>query len=305
MMPFLKRTFCPACKGNSYQEIYNCAFSKDPIKTYLKRSYGEMLLSEMKTEMYILYECMTCGLIFQGEILTDEGMIQLYEKWAGTNVMPDNLNLSKEIESLQEILCIIGYFNIPQHNLALFDFGMGNGQWAGIASALGCISYGYDLSSVRVAHAEKKGITILKNELIDNHFFDFINTEQVFEHISHPLDTLLRLKERLRSKGLIKISVPNGRGIKKKIKNCDWEAKKGSKKDLNPIAPLEHINCFNHECIVEMAKIAGLKQVKLPLSLQYHFSLRWNTWQWFRKNLIKPLKRTYTKNGTCLYFSKC
>lgn len=133
------------------------------------------------------------------------------------------------------------------------------GLWLGV--------YGTELSQARIEYAKASGIKVITWEDIPNYRFDFINTEQVFEHLSEPMETLVHLKRALKPGGMIKISVPNGWDIKRRLRIGDWTAPKGSRNSLNPIAPLEHINCFNHEVIVKMASRVGLKLEALPFRL--------------------------------------
>ncbi len=303
MLSFILRNSCPGCRENRSHELLRCPFAQDPIYSYLKRSYAPAFFDEIKEGSYILDECEACGLIFQKSILNETGLKKLYEVYTGHSTPKNKLELSKEIDCLQELLILINYFNLPPHQLSFLDFGMGDCKWLSLSKALGCQASGYDLSEMRNTEAVQKGLNILDKSGVRNSRFDFINTEQVMEHISHPLDALIELKESLKPGGLIKISVPNGKNIKKKLQSADWSAKKGSKKDLNPIAPFEHINCFSYDTILRMAKSAGLRKVSLPLSLQYRYSLQWNTFKWFRKNLIKPIKRNYLKRGTYLFFA--
>ena len=67
-------------------------------------------------------------------------------------------------------------------------------------------------------------------EQAENLRFDFINTEQVFEHISEPLETLKELKTLLKPGGIIKISVPTADDINRRLKNNGLECKERNQK---------------------------------------------------------------------------
>ena len=112
-------------------------------------------------------------------------------------------------------------------------------------------------------------MTVLTWEEIPTHQFDFINTEQVFEHLSQPLETLEYLSKALKPHGIIKISVPNGWNIEEKLAIGDWDASKESPQSLNPVAPLEHVNCFTYQSIIKMAQLVGLKPlVTIKIAIQ-------------------------------------
>ena len=104
------------------------------------------------------------------------------------------------------------------------------------------------------------------------------------------------LKKCLRPEGLLKISVPNGSDIKRRLKICDWKAPKDSKNSLNPVAPLEHINCFTHKSIMKMAELAGFQRMKIPLPIQYAYSIYGKTVKQLLKNFLRPLYRNLFKN---------
>jgi hypothetical protein len=90
--------------------------------------------------------------------------------------------------------------------------------------------------------------------------FNFINAEQVFEHIASPLKVLRALNTRLDTNGLLRISVPNGKRFLRRLHRGVWKPSK------DPIHPLEHVNCFTHRTLIRLAKEAGLAPIS-PLRL--------------------------------------
>lgn len=130
---------------------------------------------------------------------------------------------------------------------------------------MGVKSFGSELSASRIRNAERCGVDIVTWNDIPNCSFDFINTEQVFEHLGSPLEVLRHLKRGLSERGVIKISVPDRVGLRAKLRRMDWSAKKGSIYSLNKVAPLEHLNCFTRRSLFEMADLAGMSVVAPPL----------------------------------------
>lgn len=255
---------------------------------------------------YIIEECLKCGLIYQKEILNDFLMEKLYEEWINPQFVFEEeertFDLDYYARYAQEIGIIIAFFNKIPTQLNFLDFGMGWGKWLKMANSFGVNSFGTELSQTRINYAKSFGIKVIVWEELINYKFDFINTEQVFEHIPNPLETLLLLKKMLKPGGVIKISVPNGSDIKRRLKLADWSAKKGTKNSLNAISPLEHINCFNYDSIMSMADKAGLKRVKIPVTVQYSFVCNNTTLRRVIVNLIKPFYTNYMK-GTYLFFT--
>lgn len=306
---FFNREECPSCKSQDQHPVYSCGFTESPIKEYLNSFYspqGYVEFEYLEGATYTLIECNSCGLIYQKEIPNDELMDRLYEKWIDPEMAfkrhleGDDLLLFSYYA--QEIMQLIAYFGKPPSALSFLDFGMGWGKWLRMAKAFGCNSHGLELSQRRVEYAKSNGIEILDWNRLPSGAFDFINTEQVFEHIAAPLDTLNHLKKSLKQNGLIKISVPDGSVIKRRLKVMDWNAPKGSRNSLNPVAPLEHINCFNRNSIIQMAEIAGMEPVNLPLLTQYQFSTGWYRTKRILKNLLFPVYRNVLRKGTYLFF---
>lgn len=306
---FIKREFCPVCQSGNYKTIYSCGFLESPIKEYLSSFYfsqGVIEFEYLEGSKFILDKCSNCGLIFQEEIPNDFLMERLYEKWIDPQFWKKEQSQSFDYfaQYAQEIMMILMYFNTTPSQLAFLDFGMGWGNWCLMAKAWGCDSYGYEISKSRIEYAKSRGIKVISLDEIPNHSFDFINTEQVFEHISEPLETLCFLKKSLKTKGLIRISVPDGGDIKRRLKILDWTAPKGSRNSLNIVSPLEHINCFNRSSIIKMAEIAGYEQVKMPLNLMYASSTNWIPAKKALKNILIPLYRNALSKGAVLFFQK-
>ena len=175
---------------------------------------------------------------------------------------------------------------------------MGWGSWALTVKAMGVESYGSELSQERIDYAASNGIKISSWDDIPGADFDFINTEQVFEHIAEPLEVLLHLKKGLKPDGVIKISVPTATNIDKRLAKMDWHAPRKSKFSLSPIAPLEHINYFRKQSLLSMADQAGMEPINHLGSNRHLFSpLSKLVGQWL-KELIAPKK----KNKNYLFF---
>jgi SAM-dependent methyltransferase len=101
---------------------------------------------------------------------------------------------------------------------------------------------------------------------IPKYRFDFINTEQVFEHIPEPLETLRHLIKSLETNGIIKISVPTANDVDRRLKIMDWEAPIDSRNSLDPVTPLEHINYFKRSSIRIRYKSHGIGSLIISCS---------------------------------------
>ena len=80
----------------------------------------------------------------------------------------------------------------------------------------------------------------------------------------------------------------------------NWEAPKGSRNSLNPVAPLEHVNCFRATSLTRMASIAGLREIRMPLTLQYGYMARWRRPAGLVRDIIGPMVRAVSNRSGAL-----
>lgn len=311
---FIQREACPACRSKDHQELYCASFCEPPISTYLEAFYspqGAVEFDYLKEAAFILNECHDCGLIYQRLIPNDFLMRKLYEEWIDPEKV---LNWKVRMRGIEyyarlakEIEMVIRHFGVVPAELEFFDFGMGWGDWCRMARAYGCSASGTELSQFRIESAVRSGISIITWEEIPGRQFDFLNAEQVFEHIANPLETLSYLSQSLKPGGIIKISVPNGSNIKRRLTTLDWTAPKNHKNSLNPVAPLEHINCFSLRSLIRMAQITGLVTVKI----QPKITMKQKSLDFTLREVLKPAYRRVAETillqpvgSTCLFFQK-
>jgi 2-polyprenyl-3-methyl-5-hydroxy-6-metoxy-1,4-benzoquinol methylase len=308
---FVIRDKCPVCASDSLRTIYQSPFNEPPIRDYLEEFYsptGGVEFEYLEKAIYFLFECNICGLIFQKEIPNDNLMERLYEYWIEPhkvfNQQQKKNGLGLYSYYAQEIIQIIAYFEEAPSSLCFLDFGMGWGKWALMAKAFGCDSYGSELSKERIEYAKSNGVKVVSWMEIPQHQFDFINTEQVFEHIPQPLQTLRHLKNALKPNGILKISVPIANDIERRLKTMDWKAPKGTRDSLNPVAPLEHINFFRRKSLLKMASIAGMEEVLISIKRRYQYTTRWRGMKRIAKNVLLPVYHNILKRRNCSFFRK-
>lgn len=294
---FVRRERCPACMSTHSQELYSFRFTEPPIRTYLETFYtraGGIEFDYLEGTKFVLDECIECGLVYQQLIPNEFLTKKLYEEWIDPEAVFNRRKKKRGIDYYarlsKEIEIAIKYLGVPLSELRLFDFGMGWGDWCRMAIAHGCSAYGTELSQARIDYAKSLGISVIDWEEIPKYQFDLINLEQVLEHISNPLETLHYLSKSLKQGGIIKIGVPNGWDIKRRLVIMDWAAPKRSANSLNPVAPLEHINCFSQGSLVKIAQLAGLVPVQIPSQTNKIFSratlreLKRYFYYWIRKD---------------------
>lgn len=308
---FEMRNECPACASSAFRVIYETKYNQPPVRDYLIEFYsaqGAIELEYLDGAVYVLCECAVCGMIFQRDIPNDALMERLYEHWIDPTIVfakhQKEGGLDYFSSHAEEVMQIISYFERKPAQLSILDFGMGWGKWALMAKAFGCESYGTELSEERMAYAKSNGINAICWEEIRRYRFDFINTEQVFEHISEPLNTLLYLKGALKAHGIVKVSVPGANDIERRLRIMDWKAPKGSSNSLGPVAPLEHINFFRRSSLVKMAEAAGMEEVCIPMRKQYQYATGWSGVMSISKKIVMPIYRNILKRQNYI-FLKC
>jgi 2-polyprenyl-3-methyl-5-hydroxy-6-metoxy-1,4-benzoquinol methylase len=151
---------------------------------------------------------------------------------------------------------------------------MGWGQWAIVAQRLGATSFGYDLSGARRRFAREHGVETVEDVAeIQPASLDFINTEQVLEHVDAPLALVHTLRAKLRPGGILKIAVPRSRSIAAEVTQLTWREPDLGRR-INAVHPLEHVNCFSPTSIAAMASRAGLATARIRTRDYLAFTLQ-------------------------------
>ncbi len=278
-----------------------------PVSDFFEIKFKDKSIIKLFREgIYKLMECAECSLLFQQSVLDEEHTQKLYNEWL---IHSDAEELSKKKDYLklaryyaQEVATIAHYFERSPATTNILDYGMGGGSWCKMAQAFGFAVYGTDLSNHLLTNAANCGVNVIPVDEIERHHFHFINTEQVFEHLTRPLDVLKMLYHSLTTGGVIKVSVPDGSGIKSKLRIMDWKAPRGSRKFLIPVTPLIHINTFSYKSIRRMGELAGFEVINLPLRKNYTL-IDASSATSLVKSLIRPVYRRLTP-ATYLFLRK-
>ena len=259
------RSSCPACGGTSLRSLARDSFSAPQVSEYLSRHYGGRADLHMLTGCeYELLRCKNCGLGFQRGVPGKELLLEVYDKWIPATEF-DRLRSSYSMRDYDylahQVQFLLRYFRLAPCKLKVFDFGLGWAEWASMAQAFGCNVFGTDLSPTRIDNAIRLGIGIVSWEDIPRHGFHYINTEQVFEHLVSPRETLERLASALLPGGLLKFSVPDARKSLSKLEAGETFGSLSDREKMS-VHPLEHINSFTYGSIMRLAELAGLKALR-------------------------------------------
>lgn len=256
---------CKVCGDPSPETLKDTPFTAPEVWGFLEPYYGGRLAREIfEGARFQVSKCRRCGFIWQSNILDPEGMDLLYGTW-----IPTEDSLAKKArkpaayfrEYAREVECMSLLVPGLPAETAVLDFGMGWGYWCLMAKAHGYDVTGLEISKDRVEFARGNGIRVVE-ELsgLAGRTFDFINSEQVFEHLEEPLATLKSAMALLKRGGYLRISVPDGSGVESALRSPGWRAAK----DANH--PLEHINCYTERSLRALGEAAALKPVPQPIA---------------------------------------
>ncbi|QNN67024.1 methyltransferase domain-containing protein [Sphingomonas lutea] len=207
---FETRSSCPACGSPESRRRFAARFDQPPIAGFISSFYK---IDPARLDgTYDARQCTACGTFFQAEVGNDALLEQLYTHWVFEigDPMRDphyafdvtHPALSRDGHELMTAAAVLGR---DLQAMRTLDFGMGWAGWARVAKSLGCDSYGHELSADRVAYAATHGIKPFDPKLT----YHFINTEQVFEHLTDPLGAAHMLAGVLAPGGILKISLPS------------------------------------------------------------------------------------------------
>jgi SAM-dependent methyltransferase len=282
--------------------LYDCPFDRAPISDYLRSFYGGRCdPARLSPWHFTLAECHTCSLVFQEHAPDAELLRAIYGEW----ILREESQDKAEARGLDlrrayafQIINVIEYFRVDPSQVEVLDYGMGWGIWLQMAAALGCSVSGVEFSDERRERATERAVEVFDETNLPEGRFHFINAEQVFEHLTAPLETAARLRRALRPGGILRISVPNGSDIKDRLARGRWDAPKSSPDSLNAVAPLEHLNCFDYRSLVTMTTRAGLREVRIPLR---QFLSPWQPVRSVASALVHAVRRP---RGTVLLFER-
>ena len=272
---FIYRTNCPFCKSKNINSIYSKKYFSKDTKTFFKRHLNNFPIYILKNRDFIVMECADCTGIFQKNILNKNFTTKFYEKYVPHDVaFKKKKNNSEYLTKVQsyEILLIKSYFK-DISNIKVLEIGAGWGFWSINAKKNNLDVTAVELSTTRRKYLRKNKIKVYTSVDAIDKKFDFIFSDQTFEHLSHPYDYLKKVSKLMNKGGIIYLKVPPGIYIKKKLN-------KNYRFCQDEIIPLEHINVFNRKVNKIMAKKLGIKYL-YPKNVCNFFSK-----DFFKKNLI-------------------
>jgi len=301
-----KRVSCPICDSKKFSLIHEFKYEKLYDFLTIYTGFNKDDFYSIKDEYYTLLRCQSCKHIYQAMVPNQDFSYTLYERWIDAEnsykYQKSKYN-SRFFNVLQyEINILFHYFKRDPSTIKVLDFGAGWGDFAILAKAHGFDVYAVELSDSRLENLKKNNIKIVSLQECDIKF-DYIRSDQVFEHLSKPKEVLTILKEALHKDGVLRIAVPNSDGLETLLSNIDENEELDFQGKFNAIFPLEHLNCFNPKNLELMANKVNLKKYKFPLKIEYASSTNWSIGN-ILSNLYKPLINRYLKDKNNMCFKK-
>jgi SAM-dependent methyltransferase len=262
------RDSCPACGAVGARLVADLPYDAPPISTYLTEFYPSLPrehFGPLTAARYRLAECPACGCIYQNPVPDDDFMASFYRLglYGEGRPAPGPIQPYQVEHQLRELMMAMRFRQPVVPRATVLDFGTGDGGWALLAAAAGLKTNACDLSPHAFARLRLAGVVCHPSDALPENTFDFINTEQVFEHLRDPLGVIRHLARALRFEGVLKIGVPHDPALRRKLQQPDWTAPKHTPQSLNAVAPIEHLNHFEPASIDALAVRADL----LPLAV--------------------------------------
>lgn len=248
--------------------VAELGYASGPLTRYLSefyRTFPRCDFSSLQDHLYRLVDCSGCGCIYQDPVPTDEFLASFYRDglYGVASPAPVPVQPYQFEQAARELAMVVRFLQPRVPRPAVLDFGTGHGQWVRMAAAAGSDAHACDVSEHAFHALTAAGITCHRIGVLPDAAFDFINTEQVLEHLPRPAETVAGLVRALRPGGVLKIGVPHDPALRTKLQRPQWTAAKDSPDSLNAVAPIEHLNHFEPASLTALGRAAGLEPLRI------------------------------------------
>jgi SAM-dependent methyltransferase len=294
----------------------NCPITNQPATTIFSRSYAVPELrpfvdaarhvESLIEKPFEVRFCRSSGLYFQTWVMDDTEASGFYTTPAGDGSFLSKiaeLKLHHFAHQTEEILVLRQLIKskLPR----VLDFGCNWGKWASMALAHGCDVYAVEINPNAAAFCAGRGIKTVSRDELRGLTFDFINVDQVMEHLSDPLSTAQELSSCLKPGGYMKWSTPGDSQLPNRLASAQASEDNTilNLKALHSLEPLAHVNLFSNTSLQLLGELVGLRVVGLPFFKWLGAGQLWNISRQFNRNLLNPWKR-WRRKGTYLWFQR-
>ena len=294
----------------------HCPITGYPAEVIFSRSYQHPVLRQIADRAgladavadkpYEIRYCVESDFYFQAWVMSTDELGSWYSPPADPSFFMAEIGKQKLhwfAHQTEEILVLRQL--CPAQVPVVLDFGCNWGKWASMALAHGCEVYGVDVNRAAAEFCSSRGIKMISFEEMRGLQFDFINVDQVLEHLSEPLLVARHLAACVKIGGFLKFSTPNNPKLPQQLRAAQQSGDDSvlDVRTLDSLLPLEHVNLFHDRSLKILARQIGLQPYRLPFFKWLGAGQLWNVPRQLNRNLVVPFKR-WRGNTTYQWFQK-
>jgi SAM-dependent methyltransferase len=284
--------------------LFAVPYSDAALRASIERFHPHFDWQWVDGQQYTVLHCPSCGTLFQRAVFDEMEAKRFYNLPSHQSYALKPLKLSSLAHIAQEVILLRQLLDSARPRV--LDYGMGWANWATMALAFGCEVAGVEINEQARGHAAGRGIAVLQPEDLKDGSFDFIQVDQVLEHLTDPLALLSSLASKLRKDGLALVGVP-GRANALAAFRCAAQSadpfRALPEADLDALSPLVHLTLFNSRSLRRLAARVGLELFRPALGKSLAAGTLWNTPRQWNRNLYLPFK-FWLGNKTRLWFKR-
>jgi SAM-dependent methyltransferase len=287
-----QRLTCPITQSSDLVTKIELPYASGLLGPWTAERRQQGLLSDCS---FVILHNPAIEFYFQRWVFDQEDEVKRRENIAArsANLKPKLYSLTELSHKAEDAITIRLLFPELDRPPRVLDYGMATGEWLLMARAYGAEAWGTDIDPRAAIAAAQSGLGYAAEHELPDGYFDFINADQVFEHLPDPLATISDLARKLATGGFLKLSTPGDDGIERKL----GRLRKGDytlttfKQEFSALAPLSHINLFTAKSLTALAAKAGLESYRLPLKTTYAAMTGFHSARQLNRNLYSPFKR--------------
>jgi SAM-dependent methyltransferase len=298
----IQRLTCPVSGANA-DVIFSRPYALPELRDYPGRCG---LTAKLVDKLFEVRFCAASGLYFQTWVMDDIELAGLYsppvhEQFFLEQIRQQQLHwfahMTEEVLVLRQM--------IAAKTPVVLDFGCNWGKWASMALAHGCDVYGVEVNRDAAAFCATRGIKMVSQAELGRDRFDFINADQVMEHLTDPLGVAQLLASSLKPGGFMKLSTPDNPRLARQLRAAQASGSNAVLESgtVDSLLPLVHVNLFDNASLRLLGQRVGLRAMRLPLLKWLGAGQLWNLPRQLNRNLVVPLKR-WSGKGSYVWLTK-
>lgn len=254
-------SFCGERKSFHEFEV-PLSYYVDSNSSYISKNVSH-LVDIMGNQKNVLRQCLKCDFVFSKYSLDKDQNHFLYNEVINLDISFSKINSDLKKKSVNDLASrVLNYFD--GRFIRVLDIGCGWGDYLSFFLKKGVSDvFAVEISPKKVKYLKEEGIAVYDSVLkLDKFKFDFIICNQFLEHDLDFRQTMAQIKEKLNSKGVAWITVPDASKQLRKISDR-VALKEVPDKNINP---WEHVNYFTPSHFHLLTSELNLQAVELVKS---------------------------------------